>query len=48
LLSAKDTRDGVQKQLEASIRVLKVKAESGVTEQDLIPLRNAITKARQV
>jgi hypothetical protein len=47
-LSAKGTRDEVQNQMEASIKVLKVKAESGVTEADLVPLRVAITKARQV
>jgi len=46
-LKTQDTSTGVQSQLEACVKVLKVKADTGITEQDLLPLRNAITKARQ-
>jgi myosin-7 len=47
-LSAKGSKDDIKNQLEASIKVLKVKAEAGIKESDLIPLRNAITRARQL
>ena len=47
-MSKKDNAADTRNQLQAAIKVLKVKAESGIADSDITPLRSAISNAKAV
>jgi hypothetical protein len=48
LLKQREALGDILNQLHAAVKVLKVKAESGISDSDLSPLQRAISNAKKV